>query len=138
MISSTLITGAVAAAMLVALSAPTMAQGPTKSTELDAITVQAPRIVHKEVRREGGSVIPKEVTLIQKSVDVSYVDLDLMRSADRYELEDRIASVANGICNELARDFPDGEPEAAACARRAFKDAMAQLRLDHPAVAFQP
>ena len=54
------------------------------------------------------------------------------------KLEDRIASAPNGICNELSRDYPDGEPEAAACARRAFKDAMAQVKLNHPAVAFQP
>jgi UrcA family protein len=134
--------------MLIALSiaAPTMAQGPakstpespTKSTELGAITVVAPRIAYKQVRREGGSVIPKEVMLIQKTMDVRYGDLDLMRSSDRYVLEDRVARAAHGICEDLAREVPDGEPDSAICARRAAKDAMAQLRLDHPAVAFRP
>jgi len=136
MISSTLKTGVVAA--LIALATPAMAEGPTKSTELGAITVVAPRITYQQVRRVGGSVIPKEITLIQKTTEVKYGDLDLAQKTDRHELEDRIASAANGVCEELAREFPDGEPDTTICARRAANDAMAQLRLDRPAVAFRP
>lgn len=148
MISKTFTTGAVAASMLVALSIaiPAMAQGQTqsmaesstKSTELGAITVTAPRIAYKQVRRVAGSVIPKEITLIQKTVQVSYDDLDLMRASDRYVLEERLGRAAYGVCNDLAREVPDGEPDTAICARRAAKDALAQLKLDNPAVAFQP
>jgi len=137
MISSTLKTGVVAAA-LIALATPAMAEGPTKSTELGAITVVAPRIAYKQVRREGGSVIPKEITLIQKTAQVSYADLDLRRTSDLYTLEDRVGKAAAGVCQDLAREVPDGEPDTAICERRAVKDAMAQLRLDHPAVAFRP
>lgn len=148
MISTTFTTGAIAASMLMALSiaTPAMAQGPTpsmaesstKSTELGAITVTAPRIVYKQSRRVAGSVIPKEITLIQKTVQVSYGDLDLMRASDRYVLEDRVSRAAHGVCNDLTREVPDGEPDTVICARRATKDAMAQLKLDNPAVAFTP
>jgi UrcA family protein len=115
-----------------------MAQSPTKSTELGAITVVAPRIVYRETRRVGGSVIPKEITLIQKTVEVTYNDLDLKRSSDVYVLEDRIARAAHGVCEDLAREVPDGEPDSAICARRASKDAITQVRLEHPAVAASP
>lgn len=148
MIRTTLTAGAVAASMLMVLSiaTPAMAQGPTpsmadsatKSTELGAITVTAPRIAYKQVRRVAGSVIPKEITLIQKTVQVSYGDLDLMRTSDRYVLEERVGRAAHGVCNDLANEAPDGEPDTAICALRAAKDAMAQLKLDNPAVAFQP
>jgi UrcA family protein len=148
MISKTFTTGAVAASMLMVLSiaTPAMAQGQTrsmdesqtKSTELGAITVVAPRIAYKEVRRVRGSVIPKEITLIKKTVQVSYADLDLRRTSDLYTLEDRVGKAAAGVCQDLAHEVPDGEPDTAICERRAIKDAMAQLRLDHPTVAFRP
>jgi UrcA family protein len=148
MTSTTIKTGAVAAAVLMALTiaTPAMAQGQARSapedsnraTELGAITVVAPRIVYKEVRRVKGSVIPKEITMIQKTVEVRYSDLDLMRPTDQYVLEERVGRAAQGVCEQLATEVPDGEPDTAICARHAIRDAMAQIRAEHPTMASAP
>lgn len=129
MASTTFKTGAVPVALLLALSAaiPAIAQTKATSTELDTVTVVAPRITY-QVKREGGSVIPKEITVAEKKAQVSYSDLDLTRTADLYTLEDRIGKAAARVCDELAQEFPEGEPSAAVCTRRATDDAMAQLR----------
>ena len=129
MASTTFKTGAVPVALLLALSAaiPAIAQTKATSTELDTVTVVAPRITY-QVKRESGSVIPQEITVAEKKAQVSYSDLDLTRTADLYALEDRIGKAAARVCDELAQEFPDGEPSAAVCARRATDDAMSQLR----------
>ena len=130
MASTTFKTGAAPVALLLALSAaaiPVIAQTKAASTELDTVTVVAPRITY-HVKREGGSAVPKEITVAEKKAQVSYSDLDLTRTVDLYALEDRIAKAAAQVCNELAQEFPDGEPSTAVCTRRATDDAMAQLR----------
>ena len=129
MASTTFKTGAVPVALLLALSAaiPAIAQTKATSTDLDTVTVVAPRIT-SQVKRESGSVIPKEITVAEKKAQVSYSDLDLTRTADLYTLEDRIGKAAARVCDELAQEFPEGEPSAAVCTRRATDDAMAQLR----------
>jgi len=112
------------------------AQG-TKPTEVKEITVVAPRITY-QTKREGGSVIPKEVAIAKKTALVSYADLDLSRSADLYALEDRIAKAAATVCEELAQELPDGEPATAVCTRRATDDAMAHLRMMTRNMATRP
>jgi UrcA family protein len=137
MANKTLATGVIPAALLIALAAgPVIAQ--TKSTELDTVTVVAPRITY-HAKREAGSVVPKEITVAEKKAQVSYSDLDLTKTADLYALEDRIGKAAARVCDELAQEFPEGEPSAAVCARRATDDAMAQMRqMSRAAVASKP
>ena len=113
------------------------AQQPAPTTEIDAVTVVAPRITY-QVKREGGSVIPKEVSIAKKTALVSFADLDLKRTADLYALEDRIGKAAAKVCAELAQEYPDGEPETAVCTRRATEDALAHLRQMTRAVATRP
>ena len=140
MASTTLRTGAAPVALLLALSAaiPAIAQTKATSTELDTVTVVAPRITY-HVKREGGSAVPKEIMVAEKKAQVSYSDLDLTRTADLYTLEDRIGKAAAKVCDELAQEFPDGEPTAAVCTRRATDDAMAQRRrLGRATVAAKP
>lgn len=120
-------------ALLVAVvAAPAAAQtGPQTTrepTELEAITVVAPRITYQGVRRERGSAIPKEVTIAEKSAQVSYADLDLSRSADLFTLEQRVEQAAARVCEELAQQFPEGEPSTAVCTKRAIDDAMPMVR----------
>lgn len=119
-------TGTVSVALLMALSSagPAIAQTPT---EIDTITVIAPRITY-QVRREGGSVIPKETTVAEKSALVRFGDLDLTRTADLYQLEDRVGKAAAQVCGELAEQFPEGTPSTDTCTRRAIDDAMAQVQ----------
>lgn len=117
-------------ALLIALSSalPAMAQTRTQEpTELEAISVVAPRITYKTVR-ERGSVLPVFQTIAEKSARVNVSDLDLTRTSDLYRLEGRVNEAAARVCDELAREFPDGEPSTPVCTRRAAEDAMAQVR----------
>ncbi|WP_310061165.1 UrcA family protein [Lysobacter niastensis] len=91
----------------------------------------------RQARR--GSAVPKEITVAEKKAQVSYSDLDLTRTADLYALEDRVGKAAAQVCDELAQEFPDGEPAVSVCTRRATDDAMAQLRrLGRATVAAKP
>jgi UrcA family protein len=122
-------TGAIPMVLLIALSiaSPAIAQTPPEPKQLETITVVAPRITYK-VKRERGSLAPTEVTVAEKSAKVTLGDLDLTRTADLYVLEDRIGKAAAQVCEDLAQQFPEGEPSVAVCTRRATDDAMAQLR----------
>lgn len=120
--------GAARAAVLVAaLSAvfATGAQAPQATappTELEAITVMAPRLTYK---RERGYL---PVMLVEKSVRVTAADLDFTRSTDVYVLEDRVRKAAAQLCEELTREYPLGQPDTDACIRRTVNDTMAQVR----------
>ena len=126
MTSSNPATGILCMVLLMALAAasPAIAQTPS---ELETITVVAPRITY-QVKRESGSVIPKEVTVAQQSAVVTFADLDLTRTADLYTLQERVDAAAAKVCAELAQQFPEGEPSTSTCARRATDDAMAQVQ----------
>lgn len=131
MLSRSRATGTLAAALLLALAAtPAIAQTPTAAppTELDTVTVVAPRITY-QVRREPGSVIPKQVTVVEKTALVNFGDLDLTRTTDVYTLEQRVAEAADRVCKEIADQVPDGQPSTPVCIRRAIEDAMAQVQL---------
>ena len=118
---------AVSVALLMALSGagPALAQTPT---DVDTITVVAPRITY-QVKRVGDSAIPKEVTVAKKSALVAFNDLDLTRTADLYQLEDRVGKAAVQVCGELAQEFPEGTPSTETCTRRAIDDAMARVQM---------
>ncbi|HJW45621.1 MAG TPA: UrcA family protein [Lysobacter sp.] len=122
-------TGTIPMVLLIALStgSPAIAQTSTEPKQLETITVVAPRITY-QVKRERGSLAPTEVTVAEKSAKVNLGDLDLTRTADLYVLEDRIGKAAAQVCEELAQQFPEGEPSVAVCTRRATDDAMSQLR----------
>lgn len=113
--------------LVIALSIAGSAIAQKRPTDIGTITVVAPRITY-EVRRTGGSVVPKEITVAKRTALVSYADLNLNRTSDLYILEDRIDKAAAEICADLARELPDGEPNSAVCARRATEDAMAHVR----------
>ena len=118
--------GTLSMALLIAVSTagPAIAQ---TTTELESITVVAPRITY-QVKRERGSAIPVQVTVAEKSALVKFADLDLTRTADLYRLEDRVGEAAAKVCEELAQQFPEGEPSTPTCTRRAVDDAMAQIQ----------
>jgi len=132
MISRTQPTGTVAVALVVALAAasPAIAQTPAapSATEIETVTVVAPRITY-QVKRERDSAIPKEVTVVEKTALVNFGDLDLTRTTDVYTLEQRVAEAATRICQEIADQVPDGQPSTPICVRRAIEDAMAQVQL---------
>lgn len=126
----TLLTAALPAALLVALaSAPTPAlaqdedQDRMEATELEAITVVAPRITRQ--RQRGGKM---QVSSAEQTAEVEFDDLDLNRTADLFALEDRVEQAADRVCKELADLYPDGEPSTEVCIRRATDDAMAEVR----------
>lgn len=129
-------TGTLPVALLIALATassaiaqtPTTPPAPTEPTELETITVVAPRITY-QVRREGGSAIPKEVTVVEQTALVNFGDLDLTRSADLYTLEERIAEAAGRVCQAVAAQIPDGQPSTPICTQRAIDDAMAQAQM---------
>jgi UrcA family protein len=125
--------GAIPLGLLLALGAggSAMAQQksqPSQPKEVETITVVAPRITYHERRGMHGSVIPKEITVVKKTAMVSYADLNLSRTADLFVLEDRIDKAAAQVCQDLARELPDGEPDTAICRERATHDAMAHVR----------
>jgi UrcA family protein len=118
---------AAAAVPALAQQAATPPEARATPTELEKITVVAPRITYR-VRRERGSAVPQEVTVAEKSAVVEFGDLDLTRSADLFTLEDRVNDAATRVCNELSEQFPEGEPSSLVCARRASDDAMSRVR----------
>lgn len=86
------------------------------------VTVVAPRI--RERVRSGAT----EFMTVDKTVSVSFSDLDISRTADFYLLENRIRVVAKDICEELTEQFPRGKPRTAVCVERAVDDALQQAR----------
>lgn len=122
--------GTISLMLAIGWSAPAVAQttATAEPTELEAITVVAPRITYK-YQRERGSAVPQMVTIAEKSAQVSFADLDLTRSSDVYKLEERVNVAAGKVCEELAQQFPEGEPSTPVCTRRAVDDAMPLVRL---------
>lgn len=122
--------GTISLMLAIGASAPAIAQtsATAEPTELEAITVVAPRITYK-YQRERGSAVPQMVTIAEKSAQVSFADLDLTRSSDVYRLEERVNVAAGKVCEELAQQFPEGEPSTPVCTRRAVDDAMPLVRL---------
>ena len=91
-------------------------------------TVVAPRITY-QVRRERGSAVPREVTVVEETALVNIGDLDLTRTSDLYTLEERITEAAARVCQGVAQQVPEGQPNTEVCTRRAIDDAMAQAQM---------
>lgn len=134
-------TGTFSVALLIAVAtaSPAIAQTPTPTpatpatpttpaTEMETITVVAPRITY-QVRRERGSAIPKEVTVVEETALVNIGDLDLTRTSDLYTLEERLTEAATRVCQTVAAQVPDGQPSTTICTQRAIDDAMAQAQM---------
>ena len=136
MASRSYVTGILSAALLIAASIahPAIAQEPAQEpaaqepTELESVTVLAPRVVYR-VARVGDSVIPQQLEVAEKEAMVEFGDLDLTQTADLYVLEERVADAAARVCGELSEQFPDGTPSTTVCTRRATDDAMTRVRL---------
>tara|TARA_R110002110_G_scaffold111137_2_gene276814 strand:+ start:9953 stop:10255 length:303 start_codon:yes stop_codon:yes gene_type:complete len=90
---------------------------------MEEIVVVAPRITREREERVGVA----RVLTVNRDEAVSLADLDLSRTADVRKLEQRIAEAAGRICEELANEYPFGEPSTPVCIRRAVDDAMAQV-----------
>lgn len=106
------------AAMLPAASA--MAES---GRVIEEILVVAPRITREREERVGVT----RVLTVDRDEAVNLEDLDLSRTADVRKLEQRIAEAARRICEELADEYPFGQPNTPVCIRRAIDDAMAQV-----------
>ncbi|QOC23434.1 UrcA family protein [Wenzhouxiangella sp. AB-CW3] len=96
-----------------------------EEASVDRITVFAPRITRERSRRGSMAHVEK----MERTAVVDFSDLDLSRTADLFELEDRIHEAASTICEELAESYPQGQPATPVCIRRAVDDAMADARL---------
>ena len=127
-------TGTLSVALLIALAtaSPAIAQTPatpaTPAAEMETITVVAPRITY-QVRRERGSAVPREVTVVEQTALVKLGDLDLTRTSDLYTLEERITAAAAEVCQAVAAQVPEGQPSVPVCTQRAIDDAMAQAQM---------
>lgn len=127
-------TGNLSVALLIALAtaSPAVAQTPATpaapAAEMETITVVAPRITY-QVRRERGSAVPREVTVVEQTALVKLGDLDLTRTSDLYTLEERITAAAAEVCQAVAAQVPEGQPGIPVCTQRAIDDAMAQAQM---------
>ncbi|MDO8863679.1 UrcA family protein [Haliea sp. E1-2-M8] len=90
---------------------------------IEEILVVAPRITREREERVGAT----QVLTVERDEAVNLEDLDLSRTVDVRKLEQRIAEAARRICEELANEYPFGEPSTPVCIRRAIEDAMAQV-----------
>lgn len=119
------ISGLASAALVVAMAgmSPADARADQHAASVDTITVVAPRVT---VER-GAPGVSKVVTA-EMSARVNASDLDLGRIADMRELEARVSEAAAMLCRDLEAELPFGQPSRVACQRRAFDDAMAQVR----------
>ena len=97
----------------------------TAATGMERIVVVAPRIV-RERPRAGRRHL--DLTVVERRTFVEAFDLNLRHTADFQQLEERVREAASDVCEELARDYPAGQPGTMECIRRAFDDAMARVR----------
>ena len=113
---------AISAAFMLALvpaaTEPVPASDPEADEVVDRIRVVAPRVTRTS--RGSGRY---EVTTAERSDYVYYGDLDLARTADLFELQDRIREMATEVCELLTERFPRGSPSTATCIQRAIDDA---------------
>ena len=121
-----LLTGITSAAVLagsMALQAPVVAQ---EEQRLEEITVVAPRTsreVQDRVSPPYGKVLIEEGSAV-----VNVADLDLTTEAGMTELENRVRTAADRICNELEEKLPFGQPSTPVCIQRAVDDTVAEVR----------
>jgi UrcA family protein len=94
----------------------------------ESITVQAPRMIHRETVGRSVTGAPIEEVSLTRRVYVG--DLDLRRVADNNELDRRIDLTAREACDQLNRLYPADMYPAAAndrdCVKSAIHDAMLQ------------
>ena len=120
-----LLTAAVTATLWLGGAGAAVAQTKTPPpTELEAVTVVAPRVTYERGYRPGGGA-PRQVRVTQQTAVVDASDLDLTRIADMQTLKTRVDQAAKRVCDELTGLYPTGEPDPDVCARRASTDAMA-------------
>ena len=112
--------------MALGMSATSLAQ---EEDTLDVIIVQAPIQIERSVDRAASSGSVVETEIVELTRKVNFEDLDLSRSADVKELEERIRQVAEDSCQRLAEMFPFDDSSIQGvkrCARRAIEDALEQ------------
>jgi UrcA family protein len=91
--------------------------------QVQEVTVQASRVVTKEVGRSGG--IP--IVDVSLSYGVSYAGLDLVKHADVMELEKRVKDAADKACKELSRQYPLDAADNTDCSKTAADKAMMKV-----------
>lgn len=102
---------------------PAIAQTPT---ELETIRVIAPSIAYRKEHQSGSALPPSLVA--EKSALVKFDDLDLTLPGDQRVLNERIATTAQELCEELAQQMPTGSPSTQACTDKTIEDTQAQVR----------
>ncbi len=94
----------------------------------DSITVEAPRMIHRETVGRSATGAPIEEVSLSRIVYVG--DLDLRRVADVKELDRRINVTAKEACEQLNRLYPvENYPVTSTdrdCFKAAVHDAMEQ------------
>ena len=102
---------------------PAIAQTPT---ELETVRVTAPSITYRKEHQSGTALPPSVVA--EKSALVKFGDLDLRLPGDRGVLNERIATTAQQLCEELTQQMPTGSPSTLACTDKAIEATQAQVR----------
>jgi UrcA family protein len=107
---------------------PAIAQQKEKTgqamTSIEEITVEAPRVVRREV---GRTAVGGKLELITLTRRVNYADLDLTVDAQVTQLEKRVNDVARDACDELARVYPAPSAATRECVREAMEGAKPQV-----------
>ncbi|QOC22874.1 UrcA family protein [Wenzhouxiangella sp. AB-CW3] len=120
--SGKLLLAVISTAFLIVLTSsvpvPVVASEPETDEVVDRIRVVAPRVTRSS--RGSGRYV---VETAERSDYVYYGDLDLTRTTDLFELQDRIGEMATEICELLTEMFPRGSPSTATCIQRAIDDA---------------
>lgn len=92
--------------------------------QIPEVTVQASRVVEKQVGRTSTGIPIVDVSL---SYGVSYAGLDLVTNAGVMELEKRVKDAAMQACKELSRQYPISAQSDADCAKAAADKAMVKV-----------
>jgi UrcA family protein len=117
-----LLPAAVSAALVTVLFSfqpvPAYADEAVEEEVVDRIRVVAPRVTRTQTR-----VGRYDVEMAELSEYVDFPDLDLTRTADLFELQERVHEAATEICTHLADMYTRGTPTTETCIRRAVDDA---------------
>lgn len=112
-----------AATFATAVMVPVATAVAEEARVIEEIVVVAPRVTTKREGRVGGT----RALIVDRDEVVSLSDLDLSRTADVRILEQRISEAARRVCEELADEYPFGQPSTPVCIRRAIDDSVAQV-----------
>ncbi len=110
----------------VAAVASALIGGTGVAQNLEEVTVQGTRIINtKTIGRHTAHGVP--IVSVSLIYGVSTAGLDLASRSGAKELEQLVTDAARAACKEIRKQYPNGTPNEADCAKAAADQAMVKV-----------